>query len=151
RGSRGLGLLMGAMGTGAVIGTLALARHGRTEGLARRVGFSGTGMGLGFLLFAVSPSFGLAVAAMPLIGFAMMQQLASANTCVQTSIPDDYRGRVMALYSMTVIGFAPFAGLGAGALAEQTGARATMALGGVLALVACAVFLWNSRRESIAA
>ena len=33
RGSRGLGILMGAMGTGAVIGTLTLARRTRLSGL----------------------------------------------------------------------------------------------------------------------
>ena len=46
-----------------------------------------------------------------------MRQLAAANTTIQTLIPDEYRGRTMALYSMTVVGLAPFGSLAAGALA----------------------------------
>src|SRR5471030_2336654 len=41
RGSRGLGFLMGAMGAGAVIGTLVLARRTRVSGLARVMVYSG--------------------------------------------------------------------------------------------------------------
>jgi hypothetical protein len=45
---------------------------------------------------------------MPCIGYAVMSQMASANTTIQTLIDDEYRGRVMALYSMTVVGLGPF-------------------------------------------
>src|SRR5947208_7997536 len=41
RGSRGLGILMGAMGIGAVIGTLVLARRTRMAGLGRVMVISG--------------------------------------------------------------------------------------------------------------
>jgi len=41
RGSRGLGILMGAMGTGAVIGTLTLARRTRLSGLGKLMAISG--------------------------------------------------------------------------------------------------------------
>jgi len=72
-----------------------------------------------------------------------MRQMASANTSIQTVIPDEYRGRVMSLYAMTVVGLGPFGSLGAGALAGRFGARATVAAGGVLA-VAAAAFLAHS-------
>ena len=50
-----------------------------------------------------------------------MRQMASANTTIQTLIPDEYRGRIMALYSMTVVGLGPFGSLAAGALAGRFG------------------------------
>ena len=61
-------------------------------------------------------------------------------------IPDEYRGRIMALYSMTVVGLGPFGSLGAGALAGHFGARYTMATGGVLALTASLVFALPTSR-----
>ncbi len=151
RGSRGLGILMGAMGIGAVVGTLTLARRTRLSGLGKVMVFSGLTTGACYLAFAFSPSFYLSLAIMPLIGYSVMRQMASANTTIQTLIPDEYRGRIMALYSMTVVGLGPFGSLAAGALAGHFGARATMAAGGVLALVSSLVFAWHLRRDPIAA
>ena len=151
RGSRGLGILMGAMGIGAVIGTLTLARRTRLAGLGRVMAISGMVTGACYLAFAFSPSFYLSLAIMPLIGYNVMRQMASANTTIQTLIPDEYRGRIMALYSMTVVGLGPFGSLAAGALAGRFGARATMGAGGALAFVASLVFAWHLRRDPIAA
>jgi MFS family permease len=151
RGSRGLGILLGAMGIGAVVGTLTLARRTRLSGLGRVMVIGGLTTGAGYLAFAFSPSFYLSLVIMPVIGYSVMRQMASANTTIQTLIPDEYRGRIMALYSMTVVGLGPFGSLAAGALAGRFGARATMAAGGALALVSSLVFAWYLRRDPIAA
>lgn len=148
RGSQGLGYLMGAMGVGAVIGTLVLARRTQTEGLARVIFYSAGTLGAGFVLFALSDSFYASLALMPIIGYSIMRQMASANTLIQTTIPDCYRGRIMALYSMTVVGLGPFGSLLAGAFAEAYGARATVAAGGILAIAAAGVFRMHMRSIS---
>jgi MFS family permease len=140
RGSQGLGALMGAMGAGAVVGTLVLAGRKEVTGLPGVIRSSAAAMGLCFIVFAASPSFALSLAVMPLIGFSVMRQMASANTLIQSTIPDRYRGRIMALYSMTVVGLGPFGSLAAGALAQAYGARVTVLAGGLLALAASAVF-----------
>lgn len=145
RGSQGLGFLMGAMGIGAVIGTLWLAGHGRTSGLPQVILVSTTMLGAGFVLFALSPSYYLALALMPVVGFSVMRQNASANTLIQTLIPDAYRGRIMALYAMTVVGLGPFGSLAAGALAQHIGVRGAVLLGGTLCLAAAAWFGWRRR------
>ncbi len=139
-GSAGLGYLMGAMGAGAVVGTLVLAGKTEVAGLTRVIAYSSVGMGVGFLLFAASPWFFASVAIMPFIGFSVMRQMAAANTLIQTRIPDQYRGRIMALYAMVVVGLVPFGSLGAGAMAHAMGARGTLAVGGVLAITAAFVF-----------
>lgn len=140
RGSQGLGFLLGAMGIGAVTGTLVLAGRTRVEGLTRVVFLSAATMGTAFVVFSLSPWFWFSLAIMPVLGYSVMRQMASANTLIQTSIPDRYRGRIMALYSMTVVGLGPFGSLAAGAMAHAFGARATVLAGGVIALVAAAVF-----------
>lgn len=147
RGSQGLGFLMAAMGVGAVVGTLGLARRTQVFGLPLVIGYSGLSLGAATLAFAASQWFYLSLAITPLIGYSLMRQLTSANTTIQTMIPDHYRGRIMALYSMSVVGLAPFGSLAAGALAARLGARFTVALGGLLALVAAAAFGWSLRRN----
>jgi MFS family permease len=151
RGSRGLGFLMGAMGVGAVVGTLVLARRTRIAGLPWVMAYSGLCVGCVYLAFALSPSYGFSLAIMPLIGYFVMRQMASANTTIQTIIPDRYRGRIMALYSMTVVGLGPFGSLAAGALAQHFGARVTVGAGSVLAMSAAIAFGWSQRRRPIAA
>jgi predicted MFS family arabinose efflux permease len=149
-GSRGLGFLTGAMGIGAMIGTLALARHTRLSGLPRVMALSGLAVGGTYLAFAVSPSFYVSLAIMPLMGYSVMRQMASANTTVQTLIHDHYRGRVMALYSMIVVGLGPFGALAVGALAGRFGARSAVLVGGLLAIAAAVAFGWSLRRSAIA-
>ncbi|MDX2153568.1 MAG: MFS transporter [Bryobacteraceae bacterium] len=140
RGSIGYGLLTGALGIGAVAGVLSLARRRGVEGLPRVIVSSSLLMGAALVAFAWSPSYWILLAMMPLIGFGVFRQNASANTLIQTIVPDAYRGRVMALYSMMVIGFLPLGSLAAGALAEHIGPRWTVFLGGALCLCATAVF-----------
>jgi MFS family permease len=150
RGSRGLGFLMAAMGVGAVVGTVGLARRTHVAGLPRVITYGALLLGAANLAFAASPNFYASLAITFLIGYSLMRQLAAANTTIQTMIPDNFRGRVMSLYSMCVVGIGPFGSLAAGAFAGRFGPRLTMAAGGVLSLVAGALFGWSLRRESLA-
>ncbi len=140
RGSLGLGFLTTAMGLGAVAGTLGLARRTRVGGLPDVIVLSAALLAAGMAAFAWAPSFYVALAVMPLLGFSIMRQNASTNTLLQTMIPDEYRGRIMALYSMMVVGMVPLGSLAAGTLAEHFGARWTM-FGASLAAAAGAVVL----------
>ncbi|MGA2133228.1 MAG: MFS transporter [Bryobacteraceae bacterium] len=140
RGSRGLGILLGAMGAGAVGGTLVLAWRSRISSLPKVIFWSALTLGLSFCVFSSSNFFYLSLAIMPLIGFSVMRQMASANTLIQTLIPDEFRGRTMAFYSMTVVGLGPFGSLMAGALARTYGARITVFTGGLLAIAAACIF-----------
>lgn len=151
QGSRGLGFLMSAMGVGAVTGTLLLARRTHVTGLPRVMVNSGIWVGCAYVAFGLSNRYWLSMLIMLLIGYWVMQQMASANTTIQTLIPDEYRGRVMALYAMTVVGLGPFGSLAAGALAHRFGARAVVVLGGIIAIAASAAFGWSLRRKPIAA
>jgi len=144
RGSRGMGILMGAMGAGAVAGTLVLAWRERVSTLPKVIFRSALLLGAGFCFFAWSNLFYLSLAVMPLIGFSAMRQMASANTLIQTLIPDEFRGRTMAFYTMTVVGLGPFGSLAAGTLAHAYGARLTVLAGGALAMAAAGIFKMKS-------
>jgi len=134
KGARGLGLLTAAAGMGAVAGTLGLARRTAISGLPGVVLSSLLVTAVCLVLFAWAPWYGLALAAYVLLGYSQMRQSAVTNTLVQTLIPDEYRGRMMALFSMTVLGVMPAGQLLGGATAERLGARGTVFLGGLLGL-----------------
>lgn len=140
RGAQGLGFLTGAAGIGAVAGTLGLARRTHTAGLPRIVFYSALITGSCLILFAWSPSFLLLLAVFAMVGYSHMRQNASVNTLIQTLIPDEYRGRIMALFSMTVVGVLPLGHLAGGAVAEHMGARWTVFFGGALCLAGAVLF-----------
>jgi MFS family permease len=135
RGSSGFGFLIGAMGFGAVIGVLQLARHKGIAELPSLMGWGSATMVVALLVFAMSPSYWLSMAVMPFIGYSVMRQNAGGNSLIQTVVPESYRGRTMAIYSMTVTGILPFGSLAAGSLANWYGPRWVIAGAALLCLV----------------
>ncbi len=135
-GARGLGLLMGASGVGALISALLLAARREVRGLGRWVSFSATGFGVSLILFSLSRWFWLSAALLLPVGFCLMAEMAASNTLIQSMVPDKLRGRVMSVYSMMFMGMAPFGALLAGAMAHHLGAPITVALGGVVGVMA---------------
>jgi MFS family permease len=141
-GARGLGILMGATGVGALMGALTLAAKTGVKGLGRWVAMTCGAFGASIILFSFSRHFWLSVALLVPSGFAMMLQMACSNTLIQTMVPDQLRGRVMALYSMMFMGMAPIGALCGGALAHRIGAPITIAIGGVACIAGA---IWFGR------
>ena len=139
-GARGLGVLMGASGVGALAGALLLASRESVRGLGRWVAISAAAFGASLIAFAISRSFWLSCALLLPTGFAMMVEMGSSNTLIQTMSPDHLRGRVMSVYSMMFMGMAPIGALLAGVAAARFGAPATVAGGGVICILGAAVF-----------
>jgi len=139
-GPRGLGLLMGAAGFGALAGALVLAAKKGIRGLGHWVAFAAMGFGASLILFSLSRTFWLSVALLLPAGFSMMIGLASSNTLIQSLVPDKLRGRVMAVYSMMFMGMAPFGSLLAGVLGHRLSAPGTVAFGGLMCITGALVF-----------
>jgi MFS family permease len=139
-GARGLGLLMGATGVGAMIAALTLAVKKTVTGLGRWVAISSAGFGVSMILFSQSRWFWVSFVLLIPMGFSMMLQSASSNTLIQSMVPDRLRGRVMSVYSMMFMGMAPFGGLFAGLVAHKLGAPLTLTVGGLACLVGSAIF-----------
>jgi MFS family permease len=139
-GPRGLGLLMGATGVGALGGALSLAMRSGVSGLGRWVATSASAFGVWLILFSLSRVFWLSALLLVPLGASMMVEMASSNTLIQAMVPDALRGRVMAVYSIMFMGMAPIGALMAGSVAERLGAPNTVAIGGLICVAASTVF-----------
>lgn len=139
-GPKGLGLLMGCAGVGALLGAVVLAGRQGVKGLGNWVMLACGGFGASLILFAWSRNFVVSMLLLVPVGFSMMVQMASSNTLIQSMVPDRLRGRVMALYSMMFVGMAPFGALLSGLLANLIGAPLTVAVGGVVCIAGALVF-----------
>jgi len=135
-GPLGLGLLSAAAGLGALCAALTLAARRSPRGLGAWVAAAACGFGLTLIGFSLSRNLLLSLVALTATGFCMVLMMAACNTLLQTFSPDHMRGRIMALFSMTFMGTAPFGAMLAGGLTDRIGAPWTVAGGGLLCLAA---------------
>jgi MFS family permease len=139
-GPHTLGFLMGASGVGALGGAMFLATRKNVLGLGRVVPLASAIFGTGLIALGLSRFLWLSLLLMLFVGGAMMTQMASSNTILQTIVQDDKRGRVMSFYSMAFLGMAPFGSLLAGALAHRIGAPRTVMISGTICIAGAAWF-----------
>lgn len=132
--ARTYGFLTSAMGLGAVAGGLAVAARGRA-GVVPLVVTAG-GFGAALAAAAVIPWLPGELAALVCVGAGSTAFLATGNTTLQLISGPRFRGRVMALWSVTFLGSTPVGGPIVGVVAEHLGPRAGLALGAGACLAA---------------
>ena len=69
-----------------------------------------------------------------------MVAIAASNTALQTLADNEMRGRVMSIFSMMIVGMAPFGSLLMGWAADQVGAPLVVAIGGGFCAVSGIIF-----------
>jgi MFS family permease len=139
-GADTLGIMFGAVGLGALTGALFLAQRKNIIGLGRVIVFATLGFGVGLVCFTVSQTFWLSLLLLVGVGYGWMVLIAASNTVLQTLADNQMRGRVMSLFSMMLVGMAPFGSLLAGWAADQVGAPLVVAIGGGFCAIAGIVF-----------
>jgi len=131
-GAKGLGILMAASGVGATSGSLFLARRRRAVGIERVVVRMTLVFAGGLLAFAASRNFALSCISLSVVGAGMILQLAGVNTLIQELSKEAFRGRMMGLYLMLMMGIGPFGSLAAGWGARHYGAPTMVAIGALI-------------------
>lgn len=129
-GAKGLGFLMGAYGAGGLIASASLAIMGSVKRQARIVVAASVTYGLVMLVFAFSTNFQLSLTCSFLMGVGAMYWVNNMNTLIQTTVPEEMRGRVMGIFRITKQSM-PLGWLLGGVMSTF--------LGNVVTLVICAV------------
>jgi MFS family permease len=142
-GPHTLGLLMAASGAGALLGTVYLASRHTVVGLGKVIVAATMMLGAALIVFSFSHTLAVSLMVLPFVGAGMMLQAASANTILQTVVDEHLRGRVMAFFSVAVLGTMPIGSLVAGVLADRIGAPRTILLGAVVCILAGAWFAFR--------
>ncbi len=101
RGADGLATLLSAAGAGAIVGSLWLARRGRTHGLTRLLGVSGAACGVVLAGFAASDAFWAGAALMAAFGLLANVNSISSQILIQNCVDPAMRARVMSLVGLT--------------------------------------------------
>jgi predicted MFS family arabinose efflux permease len=143
----GFGLLMAALGVGAVAGALALATLGGGEPPLAAIFTAGFFASAALGALAAVSDFRTAVVVLFQVGFFAIVFMAGCNTTLQLGAPDELRGRVMSLYTLAFGGVFPLGAFLVGAIAEAASVRAACLAGGGASVVGlAALLLWWRRR-----
>jgi len=120
-GPAGYGWLLSAAGGGALAGAFGLASFKQVKHQGALMLVSGLLFSASLIAFALSPALWVALALLFIAGLTSTVFSTIISTFIQLSVPNEYRGRVMSLYTVTLIGLPSLGALGSGAVAEWLG------------------------------
>jgi MFS family permease len=146
-GPRVLGLLMSAMGVGALLGAFYFASRRSHGSPMIMIPLAAAVVGIGYVGLSYCRSLILALFFMIVIGLGMVIHFAASNTEVQTIVEESKRGRVVSLLIFSVMGMLPFGSLLAGALADFLDIKWVFLLGGVGFLAGAMAFVLNTHKK----
>ena len=141
------GLLLGAMGLGAVIGGVVIAhRSNPTPQL-----LAGLALGFGFFmtLTAFAPSLRLAALALVPTGACSIAFMSTANSTLQLNSSQAMRGRVMSLYGVAFMGVTPIGAPLIGYIIAQSDPRMGLFVGAALTLATAVGLLLSLRSDAL--
>ncbi len=126
-GEVGLGILLGAMGGGALLGAWLLARLERASYPRHHaIPVATTACAAACGLLAIAPWFALALVAMFAGGIFWIWMFITTNAAIQLNSPAPLLGRMLGLYQLAVVGPIAIGAQASGVLAESIGIRGSL-------------------------
>ncbi|WP_297081937.1 MFS transporter [uncultured Demequina sp.] len=148
RGAEEYGLIGSVLAIGSLSGALLAAR--RTEIRLRLILGAALLFGLSSGVMAAMPTYPLYLISCTVVGFSALTMLTSANAFIQTTTPSHMRGRVMALYSMVVMGSTPIGSPIIGWVGEHVSPRWAIGAGAIASIVvAWGAIMWSIRHWNL--
>jgi MFS family permease len=142
-GAGGYGFLVTLVGVGALSGALVLAAFSARVRRGRLFLISAISFASLLLVFSLVRSITVAGVLLVFIGLTMMINGALANGMLQSIVPDELRGRVMAAYVFVYVGFTPIGSLIAGAVAHAFTVQWAIGGGAAIMLLYSAWAFWK--------
>lgn len=119
------GVLLGAMGAGALIGAVLRPRI-LLEMSTSSVPYTIGAFGVSGIVLGVAPNVIVAFGAMLAVGFFWLLTLTTLNASAQLMTPSWIRGRAMSLYTLAFAGVLPIGSILSGVVADGIGTTAAL-------------------------
>jgi MFS family permease len=145
-GAGGYGLLLGALGIGAVLGAVLLPRTRNRFGINGLVAVSSTAMALSMVVLVLVDSLPIAMLALLPAGAGWTGVLSTLGAAVQLYLPNWVRARGLAINQIVLFGGQAGGAFLVGFSAEHLGLRATfLGSAALVALGAASIAIWPLR------
>lgn len=146
-GAQLYGILLGAIGVGAIGGAFALPRLRSKLGPDRLVAAGTVGTAIALVLFGVAHTAAIALLASFIAGVCWIATLSSLNVSAQLALPEWVRGRGLAIYVTVLFGAMTLGSVAWGEIAATGGlpiAHFVAALGALVAIP----LTWRSKLQT---
>lgn len=143
----GYGLLMSCLGVGSLLGSMfiaSLSRSGPKGFIRHAVPFI---VGIFLILTGFTNLYILTALFLAVTGFFFVAFSSNANSTMQLNTNDEYRGRVMSVYSLIFAGSTPFGNLYAGAISDRLNARVGFAACGIIIIILMVPLLYRVKKH----
>ncbi|MDP2752842.1 MAG: MFS transporter [Nitrospirota bacterium] len=144
-GPKGLGFLVSAAGIGALTAALFLAFKGDIKDKNRFMFISALCFSFSLFAFSLSKIFYLSIVILIFVGWGIVSFLATANSFIQLSVPDNLRGRAMSIYALVFLGTAPLGNSLLGVLANSFGTSRAVSISAIICIIASVIFFTKKR------
>lgn len=139
--SKTLGLLLMGVAVGALAGSLLMASRKTTADYSWWCTRTCLGFGVSVMLFSLSRSIPLGIILAAPVGFCMVTCTIACNTLMQTMSGDASRSRIMALYTLAIVGIPPFGSLLSGKLGDIVGTAWALFICGIFCTISAYYFM----------
>jgi MFS family permease len=128
------GLMQSARGLGAVLAALMIASLGAFNYRGRLLTFGSFVFPILLLLYSLVRSIPLSLLMLIGVGWGFMLFINLSNALIQTIVPDELRGRVMSIFTLSFFGLFPIGSLLAGTAASYIGEQTTVTISALIML-----------------
>lgn len=147
------GILMSALGFGSLVGAIIVSVKAKKESIIKKIFIFSILMAVMLIITGSSNVVYIAVIALFFNGIFNINFSTRANSNLQLSSKDEFRGRVMSVYSLVFAGSAPIGSFLSGFVAENYGVRAAFWGSGisilVLVIIIICTFKLKTRDEKL--
>jgi len=150
RDASAFGVLMAALGIGSVFGALNASRKGKSLSNMKIMIICSLIIGVFLFLNGFSTLYAVTIIILLVTGAASIFFSTTANTTLQLNSTNEYRGRVMSVYSLVFAGATPVGSIFAGVAISGIGISHTFLLSGILIIflvtgISLAFYMRHSR------
>jgi MFS family permease len=139
-GVKGLSLLVASAGAGSLLAAIMIAFKGQVEKKDTIIRLSGLIFSGALLSLSFSRNFYISLFFIFVAGWGIVSYLATCNSYIQNRVPDALRGRVMSLYTLVFLGFAPLGNSFVGFAAEAAGTITTLNFFAMMCVIGSIIF-----------
>lgn len=141
------GILLSALGAGSLIGALLMSSKSKNGPNKILMISSSIGIGIMLIFTGISNLYYITALSLAITGIFNMFFSTTANSMLQLNSKDEYRGRVMSVYSLVSAGFTPLGSFISGFVAEKSGADTCFILSGIATIILILLLVaWSKLR-----
>lgn len=141
------GFLMSSLGVGSLIGALTVSLRSKSGPKMTVMIISSIIVSFMLMLTGLSRIKYLAALSLAITGIFNIQFSTTANSTLQINSRDEYRGRVMSVYSLVFAGSTPIGNFFAGTTAGTLGVSKAFVISGVITLVSVLILALTFRSK----